>query len=183
MCLVWTGLWGRSGEWVLAAGALAFAGVGLGCFLGQRWARHAQLGLSVLVCLLLLGRSDAERSGPAVLMGGGLALRIYLDPRHRLFFRLPVKQATLRRLWHMYEDNPLASVALMLGVFGLLLPFLAPGALVLGGVALRRVDPEARPPVGRRGQALGALGLGMLALVLWGSLLGSLLLARAAGVE
>ena len=182
-CLGWAGVLGSEGRWGWAVTALVFAGLGGACFLGQGWARHAQFFLSLFFWgFVVLG--DTERLWPTAGMGVGVAIRIYLDSRHRLFFRQPVSQKDLRRLWNLSENNPLARVALSLGVLGVLMPPAAPVALVLGAVALGRVNPEARPPVGRRGQALGGLVLGAVSILLWGGLLlMARFLLRGSGID
>lgn len=150
--------------------ALTWATVGVGCFLRQGWARVGLLAVPVGMVVAGLVREDAVLGVPALLLLG-IAYTLHQDPRHRLFFRLPIPDAVLSRLWDRYENNPLARLGLQLGIYGVLAPVLAPLALGLGFVALRRVNPEARPPIGRRGQALAAMGLGLGSLVLWGSLL------------
>ncbi|WNG32167.1 hypothetical protein F0U61_00025 [Archangium violaceum] len=155
-----------SGATVAGGLALACSALGLGCFFRQRWARR---GVPLLA--VGLGVAGLVREGLALLLPAlflfGVALTLHQDPRHKLFFREPLPDAVLLRLWDRYENNPLARLGLMLGLYGVVLPVLAPVAVGLGIVALRRVNPEARPPIGRRGQALAAVGLGLGSLVLW----------------
>ncbi|MFP2962135.1 hypothetical protein ACLEPN_31230 [Myxococcus sp. 1LA] len=164
---------------------LASAGVGVAFFLGMRWARLGLLAVPLLAMLL----SAPSLGAPALLFFIPLmvSVNIFRDTRSRLFFRLEVPERELHRMWDLRVNNPLARHALSLGVGSLLLPVLAPLlsffgvgfalsfvflamamlALVLGAVALRRVDPEARPPIGRRWEALGAVGLALASLTLW----------------
>lgn len=176
------GLWGllglyvgamacRSGEWKRGGVMLAQAGVSLGCFLRQRWARWGLLGLPAGVGLwLAMGRRPFEAL-PALLLLCFWAA-IFVDTRNRLFFRLPVSERALRRLWDRYENNPLARAALSVGLLGVLLPPLALLAVILGGVGLRRVDPQAHPPIGRKAHAVVGLVLGAASLTLWTVVLG-----------
>ncbi|MFL5354712.1 B-box zinc finger protein [Archangium sp.] len=185
------GLWGRRDSWAWSLGflglglvgpggvlvvhggepqlggfLLAGAAVGVGYFFRQGWARGGLLVLPGVLGVAGVVRGRPEWVVPAVLLFvQGLAIRS--TPRHRLFFRLPVPDAVLLRLWDRYENNPLARVALSFGVYGLVLPLFAPVALGLGAVALRRVDAEGTPPIGRRGQALAAMGLGAGSVALW----------------
>lgn len=156
----------RGGEPQLGGFLLACSAVGVGCFFRQGWARGGLLALPGVLGVAGLVRGLPEWVVPAVfLLGLGFVIRN--DSRHRLFFRLPVPDAVLLRLWDRYENNPLARLALSLGVYGVAVPVLAPLALGLGAVALWRVNPEGRPPIGRKGQALAAMGLGAGSMVLW----------------
>ncbi|GEL69437.1 hypothetical protein [Myxococcus virescens] len=175
-----------AGTFGLALAFLASAGVGLAFFLGMRWARLGLLAVPLLAMLL----TALSTGAPALMFFVPLmvAVNIFRDTRSRLFFRLEVPERELRRLWDLRVNNPLARHALSLGVGSLLLLVLTPLlsllgegfvlsflfmamtmamamlALVLGAVALRRVDPEARPPIGRRWEALGAMGLALASL-------------------
>lgn len=156
----------QGGEPQLGGFLLAGAAVGVGCFFRQGWARGGLLVLPGVLGVAGLVRGRPEWLVPAVfLLGLGLAIRS--NPRHRLFYRLRVPDAVLLRLWDRYENNPLARMALTFGLYGVVMPLFAPLALGLGAVALRRVDSEARPPIGRRGEALAAMGLGVGSVVLW----------------
>jgi hypothetical protein len=189
-------LWGRRDGWawlvglgslILAAIALqllvkgappplvallaALAGVGVAFFLGVRWAREALVGAPLLLALL---SGLLLSPGAAVLMAllSLCALSVYFDTRNQLFFRREVSPQRLQQLWHLRENNPLARNALNFGVGALFVPVFAPLAILLGVLALRRVDPHAVPPIGRKGQAIAALVLGtgvvgVWAVVLW----------------
>lgn len=193
-------LWGRRDTWAwllgfwglvaLGAGLVLLVGgytpagaflltcsaVGVGCFLGQRWAR-----VGLLVLPMGLGAAGLVREELLLILSGLflllMGLSIHEDPRHKLFFRLPLPDPVLLRLWDRHENNPLARLGLRLGVYGLIIPVFAPLALGLGLAALRRVNPEARPPIGRGGHALAAMGLGAGSLVLWVGLLWPRLIA------
>lgn len=148
---------------------LACSVVGVGDFLGQRWARVGLIALPVAMggAGLVYGQPLLVVPSPFLV---GMGFVIHQDPRHQLFFRLPIADAALLRLWNRHENNPLALVGLQLGLYGVFFPLFAPVALGLGLAALRRVNPEARPPIGRKGQAVLATALGAGALVLWGVL-------------
>ncbi|HZH17293.1 MAG TPA: DUF4190 domain-containing protein [Archangium sp.] len=82
-------------------------------------------------------------------------------------FKLEVDRERLERLWDARENNPLARDALGCGVAGLVLPVAAPVAMVLGLLGLHRVKPEAKPPIGKRNQALAGVVLGGTGLMFW----------------
>jgi hypothetical protein len=159
-----------SGDALPGAFLLACSAVGGGCFFGQRWARAGLLVLPVGLGVLGLVSRDPLLVVPSLFLLG-MGASVHQDPRHKLFYRLPIPDGVLLRLWNRHENNPLALVGLQLGLYGVFFPLLAPVALGLGLTALRRVNPEARPPIGRRGQALAATGLGAGSLLLWGGFL------------
>ncbi|WP_426756114.1 B-box zinc finger protein [Myxococcus sp. Y35] len=179
-----------SGDLGAGLACLASAGVGVAFFLGLRWARLGLLAVPLLAMLL-----TAPSLGPPALLFFIpliVAVNIFRDTRNRLFFRLDVPERELHLLWDRRINNPLARHALSLGVFALFMPVFAQMlfilgvlpvltfgfvgvavlAVVLGAVALRRVDPQAQPPIGRRWEALGGLCLGLASLALWGLLYG-----------
>ncbi len=103
----------------------------------------------------------------AVVIGAALT-----STRSKLFFRLDVPRAKLKRDYDRLADNRLARNAFALGILSLLIPVIAPLAVVMGAIAARRVDPSARPPVGKRGHAIGGIVFGTLgcmvgAAVIW----------------
>ncbi|NMO20318.1 DUF4190 domain-containing protein [Pyxidicoccus fallax] len=160
----------RVGAVPAAVSLLASAGVGVGFFLGQRWARYALLLVPfalVFLALPALGVPQGFAQVAALIFPLLGALQLFLDPRNQLFFRLDISQRALHRLWDLKENNPLARHAVTLGVGAFMLPLFAPIAIVCGCIALRRVDPQARPPIGRRGSAVSGIVLGVLALVFW----------------
>ncbi|MCE9668446.1 DUF4190 domain-containing protein [Myxococcus stipitatus] len=156
-------------EWSLAVVLAGASGVGVAFFLGVGWARPA-----LVVTPIVLGAFGMARGGVGGLVVGFLlfvsALQIHLDTRTRLFFREDVPRRELKRLWELRVNNPVARHAMSVGIGAFFLPVLAPVAIVLGIVGLRRVDPNARPPIGRRGQALAGVVLGCLSLAAWGFL-------------
>ncbi|RKH49083.1 DUF4190 domain-containing protein [Corallococcus llansteffanensis] len=162
--------------------------VGVAFFLGRSWARHALVATPVatpVVMAVLLEPSSREEVAlmmvcavPALI----IAVVIHSDVRNQLFFRRPVTPGQLKALWNVRRNNPLARHALSFGLSGVLLPVFAPLAVLCGAVALRRVDPEAHPPIGRGGQALAGLILGIASLLLWGFVLLSFLYRFLSGV-
>jgi len=159
------------GEWRLALVLLGAAGVGGAFYLGQRWARTALVFTPVVAGLM-----GAALFGPVVLVGGFLvfvtALQIFLDSRNRLFFQVEVSEKELRRMWDLRVNNPLARHALSMGFASFFVPLFGPPAVVLGAIALRKVDSTARPPIGRGWQAVAGMLLGVGGSALWLLVLG-----------
>ena len=136
--------------------ALVGAGVGAAFWRGQPFARQGLCWLvlaNVGVSALAFGWQTATLSVWALL----IAFAIYQDPRNRLFFRQPVPPVTLRKLWRNHAHNGMARVGFALGVCSLLFWPLAPVAFACSLAGLLRVDLKARPPVGRRGEAIAGL--------------------------
>jgi drug/metabolite transporter (DMT)-like permease len=128
----------------------------------------------LLVCLLLAGGAPLLEEGlnravglgallfPALIVASALA-----SVRTKLFFKLDVPREKLRRAWDQLHNNTLAQQAPSVAVLGLLVPFVAPLAVVMGAIGLRRVDPSAHPPIGFKGRAIGGLVLGSLGTLFW----------------
>ena len=158
---------GMDGMWAWAVLGGANTVVTVAWYLGVPQARHALLLLPPLwlAAFQLKGRDlwVLVLLVPAM----GLALWLHASTRVRLYFRQEVDAERLERLWDARENNPLARLALVFGLMGLVLPVAAPLAMGLGLVGLRRVNPEATPPIGKRRQALWGLGLGGVSLVCW----------------
>ncbi len=164
------GGWEERPRWLLRLvfGAVAVASAAF--FLGMRWAREALVGIS-LSCAVACWLFGFEGTAFLFLFIGVTAIVISFDTRNRLFFQRPVSAARLQRLWHVRENNPRARDAMNLGLASFVIPVFAPLAILVGVVALRRVDPHAMPPIGRKGQAISGLVLGVGSLVMWSLLL------------
>ncbi|MFO0595511.1 MAG: DUF4190 domain-containing protein [Myxococcaceae bacterium] len=161
----------RGDDLVLAGGLLVLAVVQLAWFFKQRWARPA-LGLVVA----LFGVAMLLAVGPFAIvsaaMPGLVVFGAIRNVRSRLFFEIPVPRDELKKDWSTYVDNRLARSSVAMGAIGLVFVPFAVLALILGVVGLRRVDPNAMPPVGNKGWAitgivLGALGLVTGSLIIW----------------
>ncbi|NOK22005.1 B-box zinc finger protein [Corallococcus carmarthensis] len=147
--------------------------VGVAFFLGQRWARHALLATPLVMAVVadVLHRDGRFLFFLCAVPGLLTALRIHRDVRNQLFFRLPVSAGSLKLLWDLRFNNPMARQALRFGFSSVFMPLLAPIAWVCGVLALMRVDLKATPPIGRRGQAIAGLVLGIVSPLLWGFVL------------
>lgn len=154
----------------LLIGLLAIAGGGVGvCFwLGMPFARVA-LCFVPIVSLIV----SVFTAGP-VAIGRGIwpiliTLVIYQDTRNKLFFKEHVPREALQKAWHLYANNTVARAGFMLSFIALIGFPLAPITLLCSIIGLRRVDPTANPPVGRKGQAIAGIVLSSVSLVGWGT--------------
>ena len=153
------------------------AAAGICFFLGLRWAREAFIAVPVLFGIVGLTQRSQGMGVVLFLLGMG-SLPIYFDPRNQLFFRRPVSRKRLERLWQLQENNPSARKALSLALGSIFIPVFAPFAVFYGVMGLRQVNPDAVPPIGRKGQAIFAIVLGGLTTLLWGAVLVSQISAR-----
>jgi hypothetical protein len=84
---------------------------------------------------------------------------------------MEVSPEALKKAWDLYHNNTLARVGVLLGFFGMLIPGVGILALICSTIALRRVNPNAQPPIGRKGQAITGIVLGGLSTLYWGALI------------
>jgi hypothetical protein len=148
--------------------SLAAAVIDVAYFFRARWARIAVMLLPLATAALPGGRGNPL---PFALVSVAIGLAAYFDTRNRLFFRIDVDEPKLRALHDLLRNNPLARRGLVLAVGGLFFPPFAVAALPASIVGLLRVDPAARPPVGRRGQAIAGIAISSIALLGWTILL------------
>jgi hypothetical protein len=89
---------------------------------------------------------------------------VAISPITRLFFKIEVPRPALNKIWKRHQRSPIARQALGMAIIGLFLPVLVPISAGLAVYGLVRKNPEAFPPVGRRGFAVAALVLNALSL-------------------
>lgn len=156
---------------------LLWGGLAGAFWAGLKAARWGLAGAFILYALVLVAVA-----GPAGLGGVIFPLAFVASAlgsvRTKLFFKLDVPREQLRKHWALLHDNVLARNALMLGAVGLLFGPFAPLGLVLGIVALRRVDPAAYPPIGRKAHAIAGIVLGALGTLIWSGVLVAMLLEK-----
>lgn len=158
-----------AGQYLLAA-FLAGAGlVGVFYFLGQPWTRYAVLALPLLNVVLGLATAHPEQAIASVLPFI-ISVGIFTDTRNKLFFKVEISEQALQKAWNLYANNQLARTGLILAVFSLIAFPAAPIALVLSIIGLRRVDPDAYPPIGKRVHAIAGIIIsgGVTALMVLG---------------
>lgn len=147
--------------WAVLAGAF---------WAGVKAARWGLAGAFALYAVVLVAAAGIAGVGGIIFPLAFVASALG-SVRTKLFFKLDVPREQLRKHWALLHDNVLARNALMLGAVGLLFGPFAPLGLVLGIVALRRVDPTAYPPIGRKAHAVAGIVLGALGTLIWGTVL------------
>lgn len=80
---------------------------------------------------------------------------------------MPVPRATLHAHFKREGSNPLAVHASRLALLGLFLPGVGLLSLVMGVVAITRIDSKAVPPVGNLSAALGAIVFSLFTSLFW----------------
>src|SRR3989442_2432421 len=143
---------------------LLAAGVGVSFWLGLRFARPGIIvipSLGLIVLLLLKDPASAVASLFQLLIN----VPVYSDTRNKLFFRINVSRDKLHKAWHTHDNNPFARAGFLLSLF-VVVPAYPVVGLILSIIGLRRVDPTAHPPIGRKGQAIAGIILGSLGTIL-----------------
>ncbi len=158
------------GERLLAVGFIVWGAANVAIISGKPWARWlpltAAFGVGVLVALA--SREFNVVAGFFVaLMLSVFALSIITDVRTRLFFRVPVPRDALQKHYDRYGSNPLAITASRLAFVSLIVPGLGLATLVMGVIALTRVNAKATPPVGNVSAALGAIVFSIFTSLIW----------------
>ena len=98
----------------------------------------------------------------------GLGVSTWTDVRTKLFFRVPVSRPTLHQHYQREGSNPLAIQASRLALLGLFLPGVGLISLVMGVMALTRINSKAVPPVGNLSAALAAVIFSLFTTAFWG---------------
>jgi hypothetical protein len=157
-------------DWLSAAIAFVFAAVGILYFLGIRAARWLMLVAPLITAAILLIAIGAA-AVVGLVLPAAMATGMFFDTRNRLFFKLPVTRQALQRTWHLYANNQMARSGFMLSLAGLVIPGLCVFGLACSAIGLRRVNPQASPPIGRKGQAIAGVVIGIAGCLLWTSVL------------
>lgn len=156
----WKGAVGGFGLFLFGASAAT-------TFLGQRSLRPAMfVGALLASAAFALSAQDWIAIVPAVILFL-VAAAVWTDVRTRLFFRVPVPRAELAKHYAREGSNPLAITASRIAFFSLLIPGLSVVGLVLGIVALTKVNSKAVPPVGNASAALGAIIFSLFTTLIW----------------
>ena len=155
---------------VLLAVLVGMGGVQIAYFFGQRWAREAMIILPLISCFANVALATAATGGSpngTPIFGIILPLAAYFDTRNKLFFKIDVPDDKLLKLWDRLRNNQLARTGFACGLLGLLIPGLGVIGLVLSLIGLARVNPDAVPPVGKKGYAIAGIVLSAIGTVLW----------------
>ncbi len=147
-----------SEAWLSLPGQLASLVFGVAFFLGQRWARWGMLAAFTLNFLPLLQTPElAIVAVISLLFGAAIWVSIITSTLNKLFFKLEVSQKELQKAWDLFANNTLARAGFLLGMTSLLMWPVGFLALPVSIVGLTRVDPNAMPPIGRKGQAIAGI--------------------------
>jgi hypothetical protein len=158
-------------EALAEAAVLLLSGVNSVLFwLGFRVARLGAV-LGILAAGMIHVVANGAQGLAATVLPLIITLSVISSTRNKLFFKLDVSRSELRKSWDTFHNNTIARSASTLGVAGLLIPVFAPFAIGCGIVGLRRVNPNALPPIGNKRRAVAGIVLGVVGLVLWTGLL------------
>jgi hypothetical protein len=96
-----------------------------------------------------------------------IVVNIFTNWRTQLFFKLEVPRPKLQAAWDLLHNNTLARQSVVAGIVGLIVPGFCLIALLIAVIAYRRVDPNAFPPIGKKGYAIAGLVFGALGTLEW----------------
>lgn len=150
------------------AGLLAFGLASLTPMSGKPWSRWVLLLSGPLAAIIFVSATGDGWGFMLVVPMVGVAAMVWTDVRTRLFFRLPVPRKDLHAHFRREGSNPLAVYASRLALLGLFVPGVCVISLVMGVVALTRIDSKAIPPVGNLSAALGAIIFSTFTSLMWG---------------
>lgn len=142
-------------------------------WLGKPFARWGALAITVLA--LGVQAIGFARQDGAMLVGFllfsfiplAVVVNIFSNWRTRLFFKLEVARPKLQAAWDLLHNNTLARQSVVAGLMGLIVPGFCLIALLMAVIAFRRVDPNAFPPIGKKGYAIAGLVFGALGSLEW----------------
>jgi hypothetical protein len=152
--------------------------ISLSYLAGRVWTRQAVFAPSSVFVALALSRLGIGGNGLAQVYpptADALAFTVPLvtaclawrSTANKLYFKLPVTEPALHRYWRVLRDNPIARQGFYASFFAFCVPGASVLTLVASTVGLARVDANARPPQGRRGQAIAGIVLSLAGLVFW----------------
>ncbi len=146
---------------------------------GGFWAGWRPFRRVVLLFSVLYGLAQLSQGTPVGLIGPLIVYAVIQNPRNKLFFRIEPTHKELLTAWQAVHDNRVALWGRGVAFISLFSCFAWLGgprfayatigagvlAMTLSFIGLRRVDPDATPPIGQRGAAFFGLVVGALALV------------------
>ncbi len=167
----------RHGQFLLAAAFAVALVAAVGYLALQRWAR---LGLYTLAITgLVQGAIELSSNRPGStgpLRGAGALVGAMISAlfvtaawnstRSKLAFRIEVSEVEIEKL-HASTSNGLARRALAYGILSLFVPLLGVFSAIAGWTALRRLQPDAWPPVGGKPQATWGLWISVFSTLMW----------------
>jgi hypothetical protein len=151
---------------LLALLALVGGGVGVCFWMGMPFARLA-LCFVPIASLVVSGFTAGPEAVGRGIWPVIITLVMYNNTRNKLFFKEEVSREALQKTWHLYSNNTVARAGFMLSFISAVIPPLALISLLCSIIGLRRVNPTATPPVGRKGQAIAGIVISSLLIVVW----------------
>ncbi len=153
-----------------------YGAASIGFFTGKPWGRRGLVVGSLAASVALIVGVEAYWGALVSVPMFLLTAAAWQDVRSQLFYRQPVSRLALYAHFHREGSNPLAVSASRLSLLSFFVPGLCLVTLVMGALALSRVDMKAVPPVGNLSAALAAIVVSLLTSAIWVSaLLGPLL--------
>lgn len=183
----------RSSGYVVSMGSMilytsALVTVDGAYFLRRKWSRIPAACMPMLQVPFVVNTwiarpptdEDTQARHLALLVSGvvlplGIGVASLASTRNSMFFEIEVSRAALQRLWDKTRNNPSARLGFIVSFLGLASPGISVVALGLSLHGLWCVDPNARPPIERRWQAVVGIALSLVGLVLWGVIAASIL--------
>ena len=138
---------------------------------GKAWSRFAMVASVPLAGALFVSSTGEPWGALLTLPALILTTSTFTDVRTQLYFRLPVERVALRKHFDRAGSNPLAVRASQLALLGLFIPGVGLISLVMGVMALTRVNSKAIPPVGNVSVAVGAIVFSLFTSFIWASAL------------
>lgn len=168
-----------SGTWVGIPGQLTSLVMGIAFVMGRRWARWGMLvsvGLNLMGPTVFQAMSHPDSGSPRYqpiewlvalsLVSMLIWIAIIQSTLNKLFFKIEVSRGELKKAWNLIANNSLARAGFLLGLLSLVAWPLGVVSLPLSLVGLSRVDPNARPPIGRKRQAIIGTVCSVVALLI-----------------
>ncbi len=149
------------------AGLLVMGLAAMTVMSGKTWSRLVLLGSAPVAAVFFVAGTAEPWSAALVLPTLMVSAATWTDVRTKLFFRIPVDRDALRKHFDREGSNPLAVSASRLALLSLFIPGLGVLSLIMGVMALTRIDAKAVPPVGNVSAALGAIGFSVFSSLIW----------------
>lgn len=158
---------GTGGERGLFVGLLLMSLGGMTVMSGKAWSRLVLLGTIPLAAVAFVAGTGSPWAAALTLPALMLSISTWTDVRTKLFFRLPVERVELRKHFAREGSNPMAMRASRLALLSLFIPGLSVLTLIMGVMALARIDSKAVPPVGNLSVAIGAIVFSLVTSLIW----------------
>lgn len=152
-------------DWLSAVLSLVAAANAVCYFLGLPFARYGLIVLNMVFAIL--NTASDPNAWTRSVIPIAVSLSVLNNTRNQLFFKVDVSQDKLKKAWDLYANNSIARTGFFLGLVGAVFPPLAIVGLSCSIIGLVRVNPNAHPPIGRKGMAIAGIVLSSIGLA-WG---------------